>query len=139
MDAKGDGLMLSILTMGSARNVRAEQDRVIEWNRSHPDGSHVIWTADAGKTQTRTRGLALIINDRAYVYLLGVQGAKPLSQIAACYCRWVRLNRRGRTNHWVHGAWESAEAMHADIALQIKKDRSIESHEISNLKPSECA
>jgi hypothetical protein len=119
----------------TVRDLRAEFFQVEDWNRDHGDGTHVIWSTENGKTQTRTRGQALLINGIAYVHLLGVHGAKPLAEVKPCYCRWVKLNRRNRINHWVFGAWESAEAMGADIDRQIARDRSIVSHEISNLKP----
>jgi hypothetical protein len=115
--------------------LREQQDALSQWNSTYPDGTHVIWATDMGRTQTQTRGLALLINGRAYVYLRGVHGAKPLSEVKPCFCRWVKLNRRNRINHWVFGAWENEDAMQRDIDAQIAKDASIESHEISNLRP----
>lgn len=120
----------------TVRDLRAEFFQVEEWNRNHPDGTHVIWTGVNGRTQTRTRGTALMINGVAYVYLLGVHGAKPLADVKPCHCRWVKMNRRNRVNHWIFGTWESAAAMEADIDRQIARDSSIVSHEISNLKPN---
>ena len=131
--------MITDATAKTVRDLRAEFFQVEDWNRDHADGTHVIWTTINGKTLTQTRGKALLINGVAYVYLIGVHGAKPLAEVSPCYCRWVKLNRRNRINHWVFGAWESAEAMREDIDRQISRDRSIVSHEISNLKPAGAA
>lgn len=121
------------------RELRAEYSQVHDWNKNHADGTHVIWTGLNGRTQTRTRGSAMLINGVAYVYLLDVHGAKPLADVKPCHCRWVKLNRRNRVNHWIFGAWEDAGAMQRDIDLQIARDSTILSHEISNLKPLDAA
>lgn len=109
---------------------------VCEWNRKHPDGTHVIWETAMGRTLTRTRGNALVIQGRAYVYLLGVHGAKPLDEIQPCHCRWVKYNRPGRPGKWTQGVWANQEAMLAEIDAQLANDPSIVSHEITNVAPA---
>lgn len=110
--------------------------RLDDWNRAHPDGTDVTLVSETGgDVRTKTRGTALLINGRIVVHLLGVQGAVDVERVKPCYCRWVKLNRRGRVNHWVYGVWSDRDAMDADIQSQIDRDPKIVSHEISNLKP----
>lgn len=113
-------------------------ERLAEWNRAHPDGTEVTLVSDSGDTRTKTRGSAIAINGRLMVHLEGVQGAVPVDDVKPCYCRWVKLNRRGRVNHWVYGVWSDRMAMDRDIQSQIDRDRTIVSHEISNLKPMDA-
>ena len=110
-------------------------ERLDEWNQAHPDGTEVTLIFENGETRTKTRGKALLINGRIVVHLLGVQGAVHIDQVRPCYCRWVKLNRRGRVNHWVYGVWSDRVAMDRDIQSQIDRDPKIVSHEVSNLKP----
>lgn len=108
---------------------------VCEWNRSHPDNTQVIWETSLGRTVTRTRGNALLIQGRAYVYLLGVHGAKPLDEIRPCVVRWVRYRRPGDAGKWQQGVWDDTASMLAEIDAVIANDPSITSHEITNVMP----
>jgi hypothetical protein len=113
-------------------------EQLADWNRSHPDGTEVTYLSEDGDVRTKTRGNALALNGRIMVHLLGVQGAVPVYAVKPCYCRWVKLNRRGRVNHWVYGVWSDRTAMDRDIQSQIDRDPKIVSHEVSNLKPMDA-
>jgi hypothetical protein len=115
-------------------------DQLDEWNRAHPDGTYVTLVSDSGEPdlQTMVRGSAVAINGRILVNVLRVQGHVPVERIKLCYCRWVKLNRRGRVNHWVFGVWSDRFAMDRDIQSQIDRDPKIVSHEVSNIKPMDA-
>ena len=112
--------------------------RLDDWNRAHPDGTEVTYVSPDGDVRTKTRGKALMINGRIVVHLLGVQGAVDVDCIKPCYCRWVKLNRRGRVNHWVYGVWSDSEAMDRDIQSQLDRDPKIQSYEVTNQRPLEA-
>lgn len=104
----------------------------------HPDGSYVVLDqAFVGKKACQVRGRAIVINGKALVHLIGVSGAVPVSACSSAYTAWVKLNRKGQTNHWVQGWWISEQYMTADIQRQIDRDPRIESYEVRNTKPCE--
>ncbi|MFO0939860.1 MAG: hypothetical protein U0930_03755 [Pirellulales bacterium] len=105
----------------------------------HPDGSYVVLDQAViglkGLQTYQVRGRALVINGKALVHLIGVSGAVPVSACSSAYTAWVKLNRKGQTNHWVQGWWINEQFMMADIQRQIDRDPRIESYEVRNTKP----
>lgn len=126
---------MSLLTELAAVNIH---EQLAEWNRAYPDGTEVTFLSSSGDIRTKTRGHALAINGRIVVHVEGIEGAVSVDQVKPCYCRWVKLNRRNRVNHWVYGVWSDRMAMDRDIQSQIDRDPKIVSHEISNLKPMDA-
>lgn len=106
------------------------------WNAEVPDGSSVIVNVHGTQVRTKTRGKAVLINGQPKAMLLGVSGAVDLELITLSpYRRWVKLNRRGRENHFIECDFESKEAMETQLNEMMRLEPRIESYETRSTRP----
>ena len=121
--------------------IEASEARALveHWNANVPDGTSVVVKVNETKVRTRTRGNAFLLNGRAKVTLLGVAGAVDMEAVEVTpWRRWVKLNRRGQTNHWVECDFESEGAMYLELNAQMRRDPRIESFETRSTPPMEA-
>lgn len=106
-----------------------------QWNDAHPVGTPVIVRLLGKDIRTRTSSAAWTFNGRPLVSCKHLSEAVDVRGLTPRYECWVRLNRRGMKNHWVHGVWDSEASCLADLQTVCREDDRIGSYDIRTDQP----